>query len=375
MSDSATPPLPQPMVYLIHDDQDRAVADLVARHFSANGMPAWCRGQRPPKGQGADQVLKRSRAAVLISTDYAVQSQLVHVDMVRAGRDQVPLARLILEPNAEAFGTDYATPIGAVTAYGDLDEPTMASLFDIVRPVTAKRGFSFSRVKPAPASGDDSAAGRSNGRDRSSASGKPARQDASALGLRMTLTRLAPLLLIGAAFLGGATYWWMGQARKSAVQQAKLRVAERAPLPAGMQDLAAGRLVETATRQSLTKGLPPGIKRAGYDAEPAATDADVADAATALEVTVISRSAFSIVDGKRVADIQVTVANKSDKPQPVVALAIGLRDKSNLVLGERTLKVDRRWVPPGATRVIEGQVSDLPGWTQSISIKVSATKA
>ncbi len=372
MSESRTSPLPQPVVYLIHDDQDRGVADLVARHFSANGMPAWCRGQRPPKGQGADQVLKRSRVVVLIATDFALQSQLVHVDLVRAARDQVPMARLILEPNAEAFGTDYPAPIGAITAYADIDEPTMTSLFDIVRPVTSRRGFSFSRSKPMVA--EAKAAVEPPARARTAA-GKTSGPDASALGLRMTMQRLAPLLLVGAAFIGGAAWWWMGQARDTAAVEVKRRVAERAPLAAGMQDLAAGKLVETLSVPGTVNKLPPGIKRAGYEAEPSATDAEIADAAPLLQITVISRSAFTVIDGKRTADIQVTVANTSDKPQPVVALAIGLRDKANLVLAERVLQVERRWVPPGATRVIEGRVSDLPKWTQSIAIKVSGSKA
>jgi hypothetical protein len=343
MSDPATAPVPQPLIYVIHDDQDRAVADLVTRHLSAEGMPAWCRGQRPPRGQGADNVLKKARAIVLVGTDHAVQSQLVHVDLTRAGRDNIPMARLILQESAASFGSDYPAPAGAITAYGDLDEPTMTSLFDLVRPLAVRGLFSFSRPKGQSAVEDERAEPATARQKKNTGATGP---DAASLG----------------------------QARDTAAQDMRRRAADRAPLTKPMQDLAAGKLVESVTAQSNGEKLPPGIRRAGYDAEPGATDAQVADAASLLEVTRISRSAFKVKNGDRTCDVQVTVSNQSDKSLPVVALTVSLRDNSNLNLSERLLKVERRWIQAGGTRVIEGKLSDLPKWAQSISIKVSPTK-
>jgi hypothetical protein len=371
MSDPATAPVPQPLIYVIHDDQDRAVADLVTRHLSAEGMPAWCRGQRPPRGQGADNVLKKARAIVLVGTDHAVQSQLVHVDLTRAGRDNIPMARLILQESAASFGSDYPAPAGAITAYGDLDEPTMTSLFDLVRPLAVRGLFSFSRPKGQSAVEDERAEPATARQKKNTGATGP---DAASLGLKLTMFRLAPLALVGLAFLGGGLWWWMGQARDTAAQDMRRRAADRAPLTKPMQDLAAGKLVESVTAQSNGEKLPPGIRRAGYDAEPGATDAQVADAASLLEVTRISRSAFKVKNGDRTCDVQVTVSNQSDKSLPVVALTVSLRDNSNLNLSERLLKVERRWIQAGGTRVIEGKLSDLPKWAQSISIKVSPTK-
>jgi hypothetical protein len=133
--------------------------------------------------------------------------------------------------------------------------------------------------------------------------------------------------------------------------------------------------VEVTTAKANGQSLPPGVKRAGYDAEASATEVQIAEAASILEVTRISRSAFKMVDGKRTCDVQVTVTNPSDVSLPVVALTVGLRDKASLKLAERTIKVERRWVEAGKTRIIEGQLSDLPKWAQTITIKVSASKA
>jgi hypothetical protein len=372
-----TPTQPQPQVYLIHDDQDRAAAELLVRHFVAEGMPAWCRGQRPPKGQGADNIIRKAKVAVLISTDHAMNSQLVHVDLTRAARDNIPLVRLVRDSKAEAFAADYLNIAGTVMALDDIDAQVMTSLFEISRPALTKGFFSFSRSRSS--AGKTTDADTSETKDSAaSARGRtgksPVRSDASAVGLRMTLQRLAPLFLIGMAFLGGVTWWWQGRARETEVVEMKRRATERSPLTAPMQDLSAGRLVEATVAASNGKSLPPGVFRAGYDAEASATDVQIADAASVLEVTKISRSAFKVVDGKRTCDVQVTVTNPSDISLPVVALTVGLRDKANLNLAERILKVERRWVSPGGTRVIEGQLSDLPKWAQTISIKVSASK-
>ncbi len=363
--------LPQPQIYLIHEDQDRATADLIARHFTAEGMQAWCRGQRPPKGQGADQVLRKARAAVLLATRTATQSQLVHVDITRAARDRIPLVRLVLEEAAEDFETAYPVVLGTVTALGDIDVPTMSSLYELVRPALARRGLSLGWTKVAKSSDTTAAPLRANSR----ANPAPAGPDASALGLRLTVQRLAPVLLIGVAFIAGSAWWWMGREQQTAAIETKRRAAERVPLSTGMRDLTPGRLVEAAVTQNTGAKLPPGMSRAGYDAEPAVTDAEVADAATKLDVVNISRSEIRMVEGRRTCDIQVTIANNSDAPQPVVALAINLRDKSNLNLAERILKVERRWVPAGANRVIEGQLTDLPKWVQTIAVTVAATKS
>jgi hypothetical protein len=376
MSDQA-PALPQPQVFVIHDDQDRAVAELLVRHFVAEGMPAWCRGQRPPKGQGADNIIRKAKVAVLISTGHAMNSQLVHVDLTRAARENIPLVRLVREEAAAAFSDDYPNIADSIVALGDIDAEVMTRLFDISRPALSKGFFSFSRSRTSAGKNTDidPSETKENAASTRARTGKmPVRSDASTIGMRMTLQRLAPLLLIGAAFLGGVGWWWQGRAQQTEGVEMKRRAADRAPLTTPMQDLSSGRLVEATAAVTNGKSLPPGVKRAGYDAEASATEVQIAEAASVLEVTSITRSAFKIVDGKRTCDVQVTVTNPSDISRPVVALAVGLRDKANLNLAERTLKVERRWVEAGRTRVIEGQLSDLPKWAQTISIKVSASK-
>jgi hypothetical protein len=377
MSDQA-PTLPQPQVYVIHDDQDRAVAELLVRHFAAEGMPAWCRGQRPPKGQGADTIMKKARLAVLISTGHAMNSQLVHVDLTRAERDSIPLVRFVREEAARLYASDYPHVVGTTEALADIDAEVMTSVFEMSRPQLNKGFFSFSRVrsaagKKADADLPEARAGTALRRGRSG--NAHASSDASTIGMRMTLHRLAPLLLVGTAFLVGLGWWWQGRLKQSEAVEMKQRAGNRGPLTTPMQDLTSGQLVEVTTAKANGQSLPPGVKRAGYDAEASATEVQIAEAASILEVTRISRSAFKMVDGKRTCDVQVTVTNPSDVSLPVVALTVGLRDKASLKLAERTIKVERRWVEAGKTRIIEGQLSDLPKWAQTITIKVSASKA
>jgi hypothetical protein len=389
MSESPSPPVPQPLVYLIHDDQDRSVADAVARYLSASGQPSWCRGQRAPKGQGADVVLKKARAAVLVLTGGATQSQLVRVDLTRGERENLPLVRLLIDPKAAQFATEYPQQLGVLVAENGLDQSTLEALEALLRPVTARHGLARAfagkwrsrSVTPdasAPANEtSDADMVRLPRPTRPDRPKSPAQTtgDAAGIGMRLTLRWLAPALVLAAASIGAVGWWWNSLSTDTQAQQAQQRVAKRAPLPASMTDLAANRLIEASASNPATKRLPPGIKRAGYEAEATATDTQIADAAEKLEVSKIARSAFKTIDGKRTCDVQVFIANKSADALPVVALVIGVRDKANLNLDERVLKVERRWVGPGASRVIEGQLSDLPKWAQTISVKVSPTKS
>jgi hypothetical protein len=394
MSESRPVTVPQPLVYLIHDDQDRAVADTVARHLTAAGVPAWCRGQRAPKGQGADIVLKKARAAVLVLTHAATQSQLVRVDLVRATRENLPMARLFLgaapdgadsgAATAESFAAEYPNILGSVPAHYLLDATTLAALEGLIRPAVERRSLpraltgGWRRKAADPAVSVARAERPAVRRPRPAPPVSPAQGagNAAGIGMRLTLQWLAPLLVVGAAVIFGTTWWLRAGAEEAAVRDTQQRAAARTPLPQTMQDLAAGRLVESGLAAGGTaRSLPPGIRRAGYESETPATDAQIADAAANLEITKINRSAFRSEGGRRTCDIQVYLANKSDVTLPVVALLIGIRDKANLNVDERVLKVERRWVGPGGVRVVEGQLSDLPKWAQSISVKISPTKA
>lgn len=369
------------------------MADVIARYLSASGMPAWCRGQRPPKGQGADVVLKKARAAVLVLTGGAAQSQLVRVDMVRATRGNLPLVRLLIEQKVAQFATEYPNQLGVLVADSGLDQTTLEALEALLKPVAARNGLAASvgvavgnilKRRPAGfAKSDLPEQGADGDLPGLARPARPARakspvqttDDAAGIGMKLTLQWLAPVLIVVAAGMGAAAWWWQGHSSRNQAQQVQERVASRTPLAPGMRDLAAGRLVETATSSTGASRLPPGILRAGYEAEATATDTQIADAAAKLEISKIARSAFKTVDGKRTCSVQVFIANKSAEALPVVALVIGIRDKANLNLDERVLKVERRWVNPGGSRVIEGELSDLPKWAQSISVKVSPNRS
>jgi hypothetical protein len=387
MSESSSSALPQPLVYLIHDDQDRALADVVAQHLAAAGMPAWSRGRRAPKGQGADIILKRARAAVLLQTAAASQSQLVHVDLVRASRDSLPLVRLLLAPEVALFETgkpDDASPIAAyphligdVPAQTGLDAAALDALSALVRPLAERRGLSMglpaylTRRKPDTAEAVSDARPKLTLKSAAQSSG-----NAAGIGLKMSLLRLAPLALLVLAGLGAGRWWLMRAEAAREMDRARQREAARPALTPSMQDLASARLAESPAASSLnSKVLPAGFVRAGYEAEPAATDEQVAAAAEKLQITKINRSAFRTVAGKRFCDLEVSLVNPTDETLPVVALSIGILDKAKFNLAPRVMKIERRWIGPGGSRVITSKLYDLPEWTQSITVKVSSTKS
>jgi hypothetical protein len=352
-----------PLVYIIHDDRDRGLVELLSRRLAAEGLEAWGRGQRRPNNKGAEFLIARAKVGVLLVTNTTAQSQLVHVDLTRAARQHLPMARLIVSRNNEAYGADQAS-LGGVTAYEGLSESALQELIEIIgekaRANSLKSAFQrlFSPSIPHIAVNN----GESSTPDT-----------AAMLGRRMTLTRVLPLTLILACGAGAGVYWWSLQrtAQREDTLESRPRLAET---PA-MQSLTAPRFTSPTKDNDGGLELPPGIARAGYEAEPAPTALQIADGAAQLKISKINRGVFRQEGSAQVCDLEVTVENISATPLPVVAFTIGLRDAARLQGDERTMKVDRQWIGAGSVRTIKGKLSNLPSWTSTISVLISQTKA
>ncbi len=353
----------RPVIYIIHDDRDRGLVELLTRRFSAAGLSSWGRGQRRPGNQGAESLLARARVIVLLVTETTSQSQLVHVDLTRAGRLSLPIVRLIMARSSENYGAEIAD-LGGVTAYDAITDDTMEELLGIIgdkaRAGSVKSGLHRIRV----------AISASSSRETLDETGP---DTAATLGRQMTLLRVLPIVLIVGAAIGATSYWWwlQYQSVEREAQRARPRLVESA----GMQSLTPAKFVAPFSKGGQTLELPPGILRAGYEAEPAPTNLEIAEGAAQLQVTKIVRGVFRIQDGVRVSDLELTVENPTQQALPVVALAIDVRDAARLKGDERLIKLERQWVPPGGVRIIKGTLSDLPPWASTISVLISQTKA
>jgi hypothetical protein len=352
-----------PSVYIIHDDRDRGLVELLARRLAAEGLDAWGRGQRRPGNKGAEFLIARAKVGILLVTSTTAQSQLVHVDLTRAARQHLPMARLIVSRDDEAYGADQAN-LGGVTAYEGLSENALQELIEIIGEKARANSLksAFQRLFTPNAS----RAANNNGETATP-------DTAATLGRRMTLTRVLPLMFILACGAGAGVYWWSLQrtAQVQDIQNTRPRLAETPVL----QSLTAPRFTSPTRDSDGELELPPGIVRAGYEAEPAPTALQIADGAAQLKISKINRGAFRQEAGARVCDLEVTVENISATPLPVVAFTIGLRDAARLQGDERTMKVERQWIGAGSVRTIKGKLSNLPSWASTISVVISQTKA
>jgi hypothetical protein len=353
----------RPSIYIIHDDRDRGLVEVLTRRLAAAGFSSWGRGQRRPGNQGAENLLARARVCVLLVTNTTSESQLVHVDLTRAGRLGLPLARLIMARSGETYGAENSD-LGGVTAYEGLSDNTMEELLGIIKD-KARAGSMKSGLQRVRA-----AISASPGRASPDEAGP---DTAATLGRQMTLMRVLPIVLIIGAAIGAVTYWWWQQ--NQIIQREAQRARPRLVETAGMQSLTPSKFIAPFSNGAQTLELPPGIVRAGYEAEPAPTNLEIAEGAAQLQVTKIVRGVFRMDNGVRVSDLELTVENPTQQALPVVALAIAVRDAARLKGDERLIKLERQWVPPGGLRIIKGTLSDLPPWASTISVLISQTKA